>query len=210
MKGIHDCSSQSHGIGCMLRQHSFSLRRPPHYRYGGAVLKENIVDFKYKGISEDKINEIQVKYMPKFEIPVLNIDVMKKYAIPISNSIDEFVKSDLRNKDIYIICEMAKLYLKSLGAEECCENCVYHDDFTWVCFNPEADDRADFTDESHACDCWKAKGENMSREEAYSTMLDYISSVGGIGTEYWTHKDADKMRECLRILMFEDDDFDGA
>ena len=28
VKGIQDCSSQSHGIGCMLRQHSFSLRQP--------------------------------------------------------------------------------------------------------------------------------------------------------------------------------------
>lgn len=113
MNGIHLVSSTRHAIGCMLRQH------PLHYasrslRYRGAAFKENIVDFKYKGISEDKINEIQVKYMPKFGIPVLDIDVMKKYAIQIRNSIDEFVKSDLHNKDIYIICEMAKLYLDSL------------------------------------------------------------------------------------------------
>lgn len=70
------------------------------------------------------------------------------------------------------------------------------------------EDRADFTDESHVCDCWKAKGENMSREEAYSTMLNYISSVGGIGVEYWTGKDADKMRKCLRIIMFGEDGSD--
>lgn len=36
-----------------------------------------------------------------------------------------------------------------------CETCAYHDDWTWACFNPEADDRADFTDESHVCDCWE-------------------------------------------------------
>ena len=46
------------------------------------------MDFKYKGISEDKINEIQVKYMPKFEIPVFDIDVMKKYAMPLLSKID--------------------------------------------------------------------------------------------------------------------------
>ena len=38
---------------------------------------------------------------------------------------------------------------------KCCETCAYHDDWTWVCFNPEADDRADFTDENHVCDCWR-------------------------------------------------------
>ena len=38
-----------------------------------------------------------------------------------------------------------------------CETCAYHDDWTWVCFNPEAEDRADSTDESHVCDCWEDK-----------------------------------------------------
>ena len=39
----------------------------------------------------------------------------------------------------------------------CCGNCAYHDDWTWACFNPEADDRADFTDDSYVCDCWEDK-----------------------------------------------------
>lgn len=136
---------------------SISLRRPPHYRYGGAVLKENIVDFKYKGISEDKINEIQVKYTPKFEIPVLNIDIMKKYAIQISNSIDEFVKSDLRNKDIYIICEMAKLYLDSIKQEKCCGTCDWYAEFEGVCTNGDSEYRADFRCLDDTCDCWEEK-----------------------------------------------------
>ena len=38
-----------------------------------------------------------------------------------------------------------------------CGNCAYHDDWTWACFNPEADDRADFTDDSYVCDCWEDK-----------------------------------------------------
>lgn len=40
-----------------------------------------------------------------------------------------------------------------------CKTCAYHDDWTWVCFNPEANDRADFTDKSHTCDWWVGKSE---------------------------------------------------
>ena len=40
---------------------------------------------------------------------------------------------------------------------KCCEICAYHDDWTWVCFNPEAEDRADFTDKSHVCSEWEEK-----------------------------------------------------
>lgn len=39
--------------------------------------------------------------------------------------------------------------------EKCCATCAYHDDWTWVCFNPDSDDRADFTDETYVCDCWR-------------------------------------------------------
>ena len=41
-----------------------------------------------------------------------------------------------------------------------CETCAYHDDFSWVCFNPEADDRADFTDNEHKCNRWTSKEDN--------------------------------------------------
>lgn len=48
--------------------------------------------------------------------------------------------------------------IANTGTENrCCGNCAYHDNWTWVCFNPEADDAADFTDESHVCDCWEEK-----------------------------------------------------
>ena len=115
------------------------------------------MDFKYKGISEDKINEIQVKYMPKFEIPVLDIDVMKKYAIQIRNSIDEFVKSDLHNKDIYIICEMAKLYLDSLKQGKCCVTCAWYAEFEGVCCCGDSKFRADFRCLDDTCDCWTSR-----------------------------------------------------
>jgi len=45
----------------------------------------------------------------------------------------------------------------------------------------------------------------MTREEAYQILLDYISSVGGCGVEYWPDKDTEKMRECVRVLMYEVD-----
>ena len=42
---------------------------------------------------------------------------------------------------------------------KCCENCAYHDDFSWVCFNPEAEDRADFTNNEYTCNCWTSREE---------------------------------------------------
>lgn len=38
-----------------------------------------------------------------------------------------------------------------------CENCRYHDDFTWVCFNGESENRADITDTDDCCKFWEAK-----------------------------------------------------
>ena len=47
--------------------------------------------------------------------------------------------------------------------ERCCETCAYHDDFSWVCFNPEAYDRADFTDNENTCDCWTNREDNNDK-----------------------------------------------
>lgn len=44
--------------------------------------------------------------------------------------------------------------------KRCCATCAYHDDWTWVCFNPEAYDRADFTDNEHFCSCWTSMEDN--------------------------------------------------
>ena len=41
--------------------------------------------------------------------------------------------------------------------ERSCGTCAYHDDFSWVCFNPEAEDRGDFTSPEHGCDCWTSR-----------------------------------------------------
>ena len=41
--------------------------------------------------------------------------------------------------------------------DKCCKNCEYHDSFTWVCFCPDSENRADFTDDESVCDCWTEK-----------------------------------------------------
>lgn len=46
---------------------------------------------------------------------------------------------------------------------KCCENCAYHDDFSWVCFNPEAEDRADFTNNEYTCNCWTSMEDNNDK-----------------------------------------------
>ena len=48
---------------------------------------------------------------------------------------------------------------KQKGYENQCKTCKYHDDWTWVCFNPESDDRADFTDNEYMCPQWLGKEE---------------------------------------------------
>lgn len=58
------------------------------------------------------------------------------------------------------LCATGERHLKEIFMPEenrCCGNCAYHDDWTWACFNPEDDDRADFTDDSYVCDCWEDK-----------------------------------------------------
>ena len=46
-----------------------------------------------------------------------------------------------------------------------CETCAYHDDFSWVCFNPEAYDRADFTDNEHKCNRWTSREDNSCEKK---------------------------------------------
>lgn len=37
-----------------------------------------------------------------------------------------------------------------------CEFCKWHDDFSWVCFNPESEKRSDFTDNEDSCTEWES------------------------------------------------------
>ena len=47
---------------------------------------------------------------------------------------------------------------------KCCETCVYHDDWTWACFNPDSDDRADFVNPRHGCSCWTIREDNNDKQ----------------------------------------------
>lgn len=60
------------------------------------------------------------------------------------------------------LCATGERHLKeNFMAEEnrCCKTCAYHDDWTHACFNPDSDDRADFTDNEHMCKCWTSREE---------------------------------------------------
>lgn len=41
---------------------------------------------------------------------------------------------------------------------EKCENCKWHDSFTWACFNGLSERRADFTDNDDCCEVWESDG----------------------------------------------------
>lgn len=96
--------------------------------------------------------------------------------------------------------------VRKMNDNKCCGTCAWYAEFEGVCCCADSEWTADFRCLDDTCKYWKHKDGKMSREEAYSTMLDYVSSVGGCGAEYWSDKDADKMRECLHILMFGDGD----
>lgn len=49
--------------------------------------------------------------------------------------------------------------------EQRCETCAYHDDFSWVCFNPESKNRADFTDNENKCNRWTSKEDNSCEKK---------------------------------------------
>lgn len=41
-----------------------------------------------------------------------------------------------------------------------CENCKYHDDFTWACFNGSSDSKGEFTDNDFACEHHERRSED--------------------------------------------------
>lgn len=42
----------------------------------------------------------------------------------------------------------------------------------------------------------------MDKQEAYDMLLNYISSFGSVGVEYFSDRDEDIARECLNVLMY--------
>lgn len=46
-----------------------------------------------------------------------------------------------------------------------CAICAYHDEFSWVCFNPEAEDRGDFVIPEHVCDRWASREDQNDKQK---------------------------------------------
>lgn len=118
------------------------------------------MNIEYKGISQDKIIEIQKLNMPRFGVPVIDdIDIMRENAYRINDCIDKVAEREARNKDIYIVCEMAKLYLETISKKKkkCCGTCDWYAEFEGVCCNGSAESRGDFRDGDYVCECWEGK-----------------------------------------------------
>ena len=120
------------------------------------------MDIRYKGISKKDIMKIQRVHIPKYSIlPSLegtDWQGIGDYELSvIKQLIDEIANQESHNTDIYIICEMAKLYLDTIKDKKCCRTCKWHDDFSWVCFNGESEKRADFTNNDDCCIEWESR-----------------------------------------------------
>lgn len=116
------------------------------------------MNIEYKGISQDKIIEIQKLNMPRFGVPVIDdIDIMRENAYRINDCIDKVAEREAHNQEIYIICEMAKLYLDSIKREKCCGTCTWYAEFEGVCTNGDSEYRADFRCLDDTCKEWEEK-----------------------------------------------------
>ena len=119
------------------------------------------MDIKYKGISKKDIEKIQKINMPEFSKPTIDYNIMLENYSIINNCIDKIAKKEARNQEIYIICEMAKLYLDSIKQEKCCGTCAWYAEFEGVCCNADSEWTADFRCLDDTCDCWTS-GEDKS------------------------------------------------
>lgn len=59
--------------------------------------------------------------------------------------------------------------------DKCCKTCKFHDDYTWVCFNPDSIHRADFTNNDYVCDKWESSNDRC-REDARNDGNDWSRS----------------------------------
>ena len=75
------------------------------------------MDIKYKGLSKKDIMKIQEVHMPKYSVPP-TLDKSKWLQIGVAEIsgikqvIDHIAEKEACNTDIYIVCEMAKLFLE--------------------------------------------------------------------------------------------------
>lgn len=83
-------------------------------------------EIKYKGIDTEKIKEVQRVEFPHVAIEPLRINLPKFHdldkeivtatQIELQNRIDELQQKRNEDRDFYVICEMAKLYLEQCEA----------------------------------------------------------------------------------------------
>lgn len=62
-------------------------------------------------------------------------------------------------EDIFTERALEKYYYGEIihplsGSETCCETCHYHDEYSWVCCNPNSPRRGGFTSDASVCGDW--------------------------------------------------------
>jgi hypothetical protein len=120
------------------------------------------MDIKYKGISKKDIMKIQEVHMPKYSVPP-TLDKSKWLQIGVAEIsgikqvIDHIAEKEACNTDIYIVCEMAKLFLETVEKKEYCCTCDWYAQFEGVCTNGDSEYRADFRCLDDSCECWTSR-----------------------------------------------------
>lgn len=113
------------------------------------------MDIKYKGISKEDIMQIQRSNMPEFNIPEINFERLKDINIPtFEECVNRIAEREGRNQEIYVICEMAKLYLETLKDKKYCSTCKWYEVDAGVCVNGDSEHRADFRCLDDTCSAW--------------------------------------------------------
>ena len=93
--------------------------------------------------------------MPRFNVPEISIERLKDIDIPtFEECLNKFIEQEGRNRDIYIICEIAKLYMENLEKKRCCGTCKRYAEFEGVCCNGDSKHRADFRCLDDTCPKW--------------------------------------------------------
>ena len=78
------------------------------------------LNVKYKGIDKAKVIEIQESNLPKLGIPIVDIQELDRDGLlpNLNNALGIIAAKEAKNKDIYVLCEMAKMYLDSFVGDD--------------------------------------------------------------------------------------------
>lgn len=77
------------------------------------------LNMKYKGIDKTKVIEIQESNLPKLGIPIVNIQELDRNGLlpNLNDAIEIIATREAKNTDVYVLCEMAKMYLDSFSSD---------------------------------------------------------------------------------------------